>query len=358
MPPEPRRVLLSDATSYKAVVLAAFIKRHHPGIEVLTCDERPASAFLHTRFSDRHFVLRHGAKAPAPFIEEMLRLVRDARADLLLPVNSREMDALMPAKEGFGAAMAYWGGLEAYLSLHRKDRLHALARSLSLRVPTRFETLETIRLPAVAKPMNLSAAKGVVYLRDLADVERFRATQPDWASFLIQEHISGEGLGFSVFAREGRILAGYGHRRLVEFPVSGGSSVYREGLDDARVRDVAARLIEETRWSGFAMFEFKRTRENDMFLIEANPRVWGSIHQPLAAGVDMLEPLFGPAQMAKRQDVRTYFSPVVYAALLGQLLLGRTAPAWEFARSFPRNRADVPLHRDPLAWLGAFLRVG
>lgn len=358
MQPEPRRVLLSDATSYKAVVLAAFIKRHHPSIEVLTCDARPASRLLHTRFSDRHYVLRHGARAPAPFTEELLRIVRDARADLLLPVNSREMDALMPAKAAFGSALAYWGDLEAYLSLHRKDRLHALAQSLGLCVPARFATPEAIRLPAVAKPMNLSAAKGVVYLRHLADVERFRAAQPDGASFLIQEHIAGEGVGFSVFAREGRILAGYGHRRLAEFPVSGGSSVYREGFDDARMRDAAARLIEQTRWSGFAMFEFKRTREDELFLIEANPRVWGSIHQPLAAGVDMLEPLFGPAQIPKRQDVRTYFSPVVYAALLGQLLRGRTAPAWEFARSFSRNRADVPLHRDPLAWLGAFLRVG
>jgi len=350
MPPEPRRVLLSDATSYKAVVLARFLKRRHPRLEVFTCDARAGSRLLHTRFSDRHFVVPSEPEA-------LLRLVRDTGADVFVPVNSRELDLLMPRKAEFGAALAYCGALDAYQALHRKDLLHARARSLGIAVPARFESPEAVRPPAVAKPVAGAAAKGVRYLDTAQDVDRFRR-ECEWSSFLVQEHVLGEGAGYSVFAKDGAVLAGYGHRRLAEFPTRGGSSVYREGWDDARARSAAERLIADTGWSGFAMFEFKRGARGELWLLEANPRVWGSIHQPLAAGVDLLEPLFGKAQLPQRPDARTYFSPVFYGALLGYLSRGRVRPALEFVKALPRNRADVPLHVDPLGFLGSLLRLG
>jgi hypothetical protein len=283
-------------------------------------------------------------------------LLRETRAELLIPTHSSEMDALMPARADFGAALGYWGDHDAYLTLHRKDRLHALARSLGIRVPARFLPPQPIRTPAVAKPVAQSAAKGVVYLRAPADVERF-AGRADRDSFVVEEYVAGEGVGYSVFAEQGVIRAGYGHRRLLEFPLSGGSSVYREGLADPRLRAVAERLLAATRWSGFAMFEWKRTPADELILLEANPRVWGSIHQPLAAGVDLLEPLLGPARLAGAPGRRTYYSPPLYAALVGHALRGRLAPAREFFSRPSRNRADIALHRDPLAWLGGLLRL-
>jgi hypothetical protein len=351
MPPEPRRVLLSDATSYKAAVIARYLKRRHARIEVLTCDARPASRLLHTRWSDRHFVVPSEADA-------LLALVRDTGTDLFLPVNSRELDLLMPRKAEFGAALAYCGELGAYQALHRKDLLHARASSLGIPVPARFDSPEAIRTPAVAKPVAGAAAKGVRYLDTADDVDRFRR-ECEWSSFLVQEHVAGEGVGYSVFAKDGRVLAGYGHRRLAEFPTRGGSSVYREGWDDARARAAAERLIADTGWSGFAMFEWKCSAGDQLWLLEANPRVWGSIHQPLAAGVDLLAPLLGEAQppLPREPDARTYFSPVFYGALLGYLSRGRPRPALEFVTSLSRNRADIPLHVDPLGWLGSLLRL-
>jgi hypothetical protein len=211
--------------------------------------------------------------------------------------------------------------------------------------------------PAVAKPVARSAARGVQYLDSAADVARFRE-RADAGEFVVDEHVPGEGVGYSTFARDGALVAGYGHRRLAEFPVRGGSSVYREGWDDARARHTAEQLLRVTRWSGFAMFEWKRTPQGELLLLEANPRLWGSVHQPLAAGVDLLAPLFGPVALPLDARARTYFSPLVYASLLGYALRGRLSPALDFAAHLARNRADVALHRDPLAWFGALLRVG
>src|SRR6185436_20974598 len=98
--------------------------------------------------------------------------------------------------------------------------------------------------------------------------------------------------------------------------------------------------------SGFFMFEFK-LGPGEPVLIEANPRVWGSIHQGFATGVNLLEPLLGPATLPPDPEARTYFAPPLYLALLQYLLRGQPGPAIEFLRGIPRNHADAPLFGDP-----------
>jgi predicted ATP-grasp superfamily ATP-dependent carboligase len=206
----------------------------------------------------------------------------------------------------------------------------------------------------VAKPARSSSARGVRYLVDEAALRAFQV--PAGRPYLFQSHVEGTGAGYSVFAREGRVLVGFGHRRLAEYPTRGGSSVYRESYDHPGMAAAARRLLEATRWSGFAMFEFKITAAGRPVLIEVNPRVWGSIHQGLAAGVNFFEPLLGPAALRLDREVRTYLSPVVYVALAGYLARGDARPLRSFLAHWRHNRADIPL-REAGAWLGSLLRL-
>ena len=60
--------------------------------------------------------------------------------------------------------------------------------------------------------------------------------------------------------------------------------MYREPFDDDRMVECTKKILEKTHWSGFAMFEFKLTEDNEIYLIEVNPRIWGSINQGLKNG--------------------------------------------------------------------------
>ena len=44
-----RKILISDATSYKAVVICKFLKKYYSDFEVYTCDYRHLSKSIHTR---------------------------------------------------------------------------------------------------------------------------------------------------------------------------------------------------------------------------------------------------------------------------------------------------------------------
>lgn len=104
---------------------------------------------------------------------------------------------------------------------------------------------------------------------------------------MVQEQISGEGLGYAGLFHAGRPLAEFMWRRLAEYPVTGGPSATAESIVDQTLGDLARRTFEALRWTGPAMMEFKRDqRDGTPRLMEINPRFWGSIELAIRCGVD------------------------------------------------------------------------
>src|SRR5439155_2761023 len=100
-----------------------------------------------------------------------------------------------------------------------------------------------------------------------------------------EDHFSGEGLGVSLLASEGKVLVAFQHRREHE-PLLGGGSTYRSSVPlDRRLLDACSRLVADLRYTGVAMVEFKVDSESGRWvLIEMNGRFWGSLPLALAAG--------------------------------------------------------------------------
>ncbi|MHA1396066.1 MAG: hypothetical protein ACTSRZ_21385, partial [Promethearchaeota archaeon] len=163
---------------------------------------------------------------------------------------------------------------------------------------------------------------------------------------------------YSVYAINGKIKIGYGHIRLAEFPVSGGSSVYRESFYDNRMKEIAEKILDKIKWSGFAMFEFKLTPKGDLILIEVNPRIWGSINQGLQNGVNYFK-LIIPRPCVKgykKKYIRTYLSPQIYLSFFMYLLKGNFKPIIYFFRNFRSNKADINIFSDFRGWVSVVLR--
>lgn len=93
---------------------------------------------------------------------------------------------------------------------------------------------------------------------------------------MVQEYLPGSGCGCSVIAKEGKVIAWIGHRRLREYPVSGGPSSCCVAIDDRCLLEWSQKLVAATNHSGPAMFEFKEDAEGNPRLLECNPRIWGS----------------------------------------------------------------------------------
>ena len=109
--------------------------------------------------------------------------------------------------------------------------------------------------------------------RSREEYERCLAAMERWdPAPLVQEKVEGDGAGASLLLdRDSRLIGAICHRRIREYPASGGPSTCCESFYDEAMIDTAARLLQSFRFTGLAMVEFKGP-----CVLEVNPRIWGS----------------------------------------------------------------------------------
>ena len=97
---------------------------------------------------------------------------------------------------------------------------------------------------------------------------------------VVQEKISGIGSGIClVMDKQQNPVCIMGHRRIREYPISGGPSACCESFYDETLAQNAICLLKALHFTGIAMVEFKGDR-----VLEINPRIWGSFPLTEACG--------------------------------------------------------------------------
>lgn len=105
---------------------------------------------------------------------------------------------------------------------------------------------------------------------------------------IVQEFISGQGFGyFALFDNRRTLKAQFCHRRIREYPITGGPSSCCESVYDETLVSIGRRLLESLEWTGLAMVEFKYDCvRKQFFVLEINPRYWGSLPLAVYSGVN------------------------------------------------------------------------
>lgn len=343
------KVLIGEVSSYKAIAISRFIKQNYPNYAIYTYDSRGFTKTFKTKYSDKHFLI-----SDDHFEKELQNIISQEKIDVFFPVKNDSLTRIWSNKKAYGTSLDYLGSIEKYHILNDKDALHDLAEKLGVKVPKKYKTLSEASIPFIVKPTNLSSAKGVKYIFN--EIDRPKNIAPE--NMIIQEFVKGRGVGYSFYCKEGNILGGYGHLRLAEYPVSGGSSTYRESYKDERMEQVANTIVSNLKYTGFAMFEFKLTDDNQLYLLEVNPRIWGSVHQGLANGINYFEDMLGASSksFSSIKNVKTYVAPLLHLSLFKYALKFNFKPLVTFAKNAFSNKSDVGFFRDFGGYCSTILR--
>lgn len=183
------------------------------------------------------------------FVSNLLAIRTGVGAPKTIRISS--MDELEPAGKELGFPLILKG-----------------ARETGLGIVAKAESLESLRQT----------------YEDL--MERFGLTRPeDWP--LLQEFIPGWGCGFFAIYDKGECKRVFMHRRVREYPATGGASCCAESFRDPELERSGRALLNELKWHGVAMVEFRFDERDKQFkLIEINPKFWGSLELALAVGAD------------------------------------------------------------------------
>lgn len=323
---------------------------NYSDIIIYSYDIKKFTKYIVSRYSDKHFIVN-----ATSFEADLNRIIINNKVDYFFPVINDSLYKLWQRKKEFYNTLDYLGDIETYNILNDKIKLHKLAEQLGLMVPKRYDSMAIAQIPYVVKPTNLSSAKGVIYVKSEKNI-------PDdikYDNIIIQQFVQGIGVGFSFYSSNGVIKNGYGHKRLAEYPVSGGSSSYRETYENQKMIDIASKIVYHLNYTGFAMFEYKLTSEDEIYLIEVNPRIWGSINQGLANGINYFEDILGKTDKliyTTKREKKTYLSPLFYLSSIKYILKFEFRPIYYFLKNIRNNSVDVCLFNDPKGYISLLLR--
>jgi predicted ATP-grasp superfamily ATP-dependent carboligase len=210
--------------------------------------------------------------------------------------------------------------------------------------------------PLMVKTRRATSAVGIYRVGSIDELRRACRELGD-IDIIVQENIAGRGVGISyVRWDEPELLEFFGHKRVREFPISGGASTSREPwrCEDHPLAASLSDLLSRINWHGVVMFEFKETlsgKELSYKFLEANPRFWGSVPLAMANGVNFPALLCRAAlgldipPVKKHNDVRARILFSDTLSLLLNLLKGRRI-IYNLADYFNFRR----LYLDDLDW--------
>lgn len=272
--------------------------------------------------------------------------------DVVIPADMRTTFGLSRLPESalprFPVATA--STLEA---LHDKWSLYQLLQREQLPAP-RTELLSTaepsgltLRYPIIVKPATGEGGEGIHVCETQQQLAQLTAADAlRDRTFIAQELIVGHDVDISLLAEHGRIAA-YTIQQ-TEAPDT------KRFVRDEHMLEVASAIVRASRFHGLAHFDMRvAASDGALYVIECNPRVWGSLMYSVWAGVNFIE-LGCQLAVGRRPPEsippteRVWHQGVAPRRMLKALIQGRLAPAGMSGATLASWRQA---HRDPWSQL-------
>lgn len=294
-------VLILDGEQRSALAAVRSLGRR--GLTVLVGSECPHPVSGASRYCRKSIRYSDPSSRPDDFISDIKNTIQRENVNLLLPMTDVSVHMVLKHESLIRPLVSLpFVRFEQYTKAVDKTSLTRMAEEMGIPVPaTQYiagpDSLgENLRFPLVLRPGASLVPLGtqvrgvkVEVVNSREELEQsVRGNDTFRSPFMIQEKLTGEGLGVFALFHEGKPLTIFGHRRLREKPPWGGVSVLCESTEpDPDAAKYAIRILEKLQWHGAAMVEFKRkTKSGEPAFIEINPRLWGSLQLAIDAGVD------------------------------------------------------------------------
>jgi protein-tyrosine-phosphatase/predicted ATP-grasp superfamily ATP-dependent carboligase len=292
------RVLVLDGHSRAALETLQSLGR--AGAEIDVAAEHQDCLAFHSRYARRK--LRQPLQERVADFHEWLRSQEGERNyELIVPATEASLLGLRALDEDDPLRRkAVLPGDHALDITLDKEKTWSLARTLGVPAPESrlisalVEIGDARLFPLVLKPTRSKVmingelcTLAAAIIKDEAQRQQQLRQWLPLTPVLEQQYVSGRGVGAEFLFRHGQKIWHFVHERVHEYPLTGGASSYRRAIDPPRalLRDAEA-LLTALNWHGVAMVEFKVDAGGKHWLMEINPRLWGSLALSIYAGMD------------------------------------------------------------------------
>lgn len=360
MPGERVLLLVDEYYASLAAVRALAAGGYAPIVGATTADG----------YAHRSRAARAVVRLPSPelqgFADAVGSAARQHGADVVMPATEATLVALAGRGDELAPSILAAPSREALSRVADKRTLAVAAAAAGLATPpsrvVRSSTLDagTLSFPAVVKPLWSALVDGGVTralpkavrvsTREQLELQLALHRDVEW---LVQPYVHGSLLAVAALAWRGELLVAVQQRARRIFPRDCGVSAYAETVaPDEVLLGRLGRLVAEVALDGLFEAQFVAAG-NERFLIDVNPRAYGSLALAVAAGANLpaghVDLVLGrrPVFQLARHPVRFRAEPGELAGLADALRRGDRSAAAAIAMPRPHTTHAVVSVRDP-----------
>ncbi len=296
------KVLVLDGNQRSA--LAATRSLGRKGIPVVVADERVPNLSSCSKYCVDSFAYPSPYEHPEEFVGVVGEECRKRGVEILFPMTEISTQLVIERKSSFAPVKIPFADYNAFDELTNKWKLLKKAECLGVPAPKTWfidpeldlnQLKQELKFPLVLKPYRSRifhngkwVPASVKYADSWDNLLRLREEFPFRTHrFLVQEKVNGTGQGVFTLYNEGKPFVFFAHKRIREKPPTGGVSVLRESVPvDPVLKSLSEKLLNDVRWHGVAMVEFKVAENGKPYLMEVNARFWGSLQLAIDSGID------------------------------------------------------------------------
>ena len=314
MAPSPKkRLLVLNCFSRNALAVANSV-----GIDYDLIGADVARPGILHRFARRHLRSRRfqailtypdPGTDEAGFAERVAELIISREVDGVLATGTTATDALSRNKSEIEARTGAAVAVEDYSTLRRvTDKWYSaqIAQKTGVPIPrTRLvdgtdeflHDVATWPFPVLLKPRSSFAAKGIEIFDTCDALRKAIRANPDYyvpsssaeSPFILQERIDGQLHDVVACAVNGEIAGSMTQERMVSLYDFGGGGIVNMTTKDPGALDLVRAFIRETSWNGIVIFDFIRASDGHSYMLECNPKIWGTTELSTIAGANFVQ---------------------------------------------------------------------
>lgn len=292
------KILVTEATRNAGLAVVRSLKKSN--CEVIGADDRRLPFGIHSCHTKPNYL--YADVESQSFIESLIKIIRQEKPDVLLPVAATSQisrhkaklekytNLLVPEYNSFMAADDNQATLEECRKLNI-DCPVILSKKKAIDILQRNKN-SIKKVQVVLKPRrNIGRSDGLFYVKTPSEMERRIAeNEQKYGDYIIEEFIPGTQCMKTLnllFDKKNRLAAYFTTHKLKEWPNMGGLTALSVSTNDWPLVQWVLPFFRKWRYQGVAEVELKMDpRDGKPKLIEINPRFWSYIGFPARCGVN------------------------------------------------------------------------
>lgn len=315
--PTPNYAIVTDGLWRKS--LSAVRSLGKSGFQVITMGDSFLTPSFWSKFSYARVLAPVASQNKEEFGKALIKTLDDFQKSVLLPMEDATLNWVVENPIVEQKSYLLISEVEKVQLAQDKARTMSFAKQIQIPIPQTWEPetkqvfIESLKEFTsgnfIVKPKSGSGSMGFAFLKN-PDPNIWEKHWDRHGPLIVQEQVPQEGraIGVSILMdRESQCVAAFAHERLQQYPLAGGPSTDRHGIDAPELTELSIRLLKELKWKGIAMVEWKLDPRNQKpRLMEINPRFWGSLELAVRSGMDFPTLYAKAAKGEKLKRIESY----------------------------------------------------